>query len=325
MGIHAEPGETKTGIESEARVRELLAPYGPLDELQIERKAVYRFHARVARQFRKGKAFLAGDAAHITPPFVGQGLVAGLRDAANLSWKLAWVLRDQASDAILDSYERERRPHALAMIGLAKFMGRLVMPRNRALALLTHGTMRLLQRIPPLRRYFEELGIKPQNRYRQGLFVRGRSAARLTRGGLLPQGWVRSREQAIVLSDEALGTTLTLIGFAADPASRLDADTARDFALAGGVTTQILRRGQTAVSSSTSPAWEDLHGTFMPQFVPPGWVVVVRPDRIIVHDGPVDDASRIVRESLECLRCKPHPHASLRPQQLSVSALEAAD
>src|SRR5208337_4406369 len=107
--------------------------------MTIERRAVYRFHARTAGAFRKGRVFLAGDAARITPPFAGQELVAGLRDAANLSWKLAWVLRGRASPAILDTYDEERRPHAKAMIDLAKFMGRLIMPRSAAVALLTHG------------------------------------------------------------------------------------------------------------------------------------------------------------------------------------------
>ena len=78
--------------------------------MTIERRAVYRFHARIAKAFCKARVFLAGDAAHVTPPFVGQGLVAGLRDAANLSWKIAWVVQGRAAPKILDSYDEERRP-----------------------------------------------------------------------------------------------------------------------------------------------------------------------------------------------------------------------
>jgi 3-(3-hydroxy-phenyl)propionate hydroxylase len=96
-----------------------------------------------------------GDAAHITPPFAGQGLVAGLRDVANLSWKLAWVAQGRADMAILDSYDVERRPHAKAIIILALFMGKLVMPSNRIAAFLTHGLMRTLGLVPRLRRVFE--------------------------------------------------------------------------------------------------------------------------------------------------------------------------
>ncbi len=147
------PGETRAEMESDACVSALLAPWGGPAAMTIERKAVYRFHARTAKAFCKGRVFLAGDAAHITPPFVGQGLVAGLRDAANLSWKIAWVLQGRASPRILDSYDEERRPHAKAMIDLAKFMGRLIMPRSAAVALLTHGTLRLMRLTAAMRRY----------------------------------------------------------------------------------------------------------------------------------------------------------------------------
>ncbi|MDF6614309.1 FAD-dependent monooxygenase, partial [Escherichia coli] len=154
----------------------------------IERKAVYRFHARTVDRFSVGRAFLVGDAAHITPPFVGQGLVAGLRDAANLSWKLAWVLQGRADARILDTYDEERRPHAKAMINLARFMGKLVMPRSAPIALLTHGLMRLTRLVPGLRSQFEELRIKPKNAFKTGLFVKGCSSTKLMRGGVIPQG-----------------------------------------------------------------------------------------------------------------------------------------
>ncbi|MFX8149063.1 FAD-dependent monooxygenase, partial [Acinetobacter baumannii] len=87
-----QPGERREEMESDSRIRALLTPWTDVDSITIERKAVYRFHARTVDRFSVGRVFLVGDAAHITPPFVGQGLVAGLRDAANLSWKLAWVL-----------------------------------------------------------------------------------------------------------------------------------------------------------------------------------------------------------------------------------------
>ncbi|HRI17433.1 MAG TPA: bifunctional 3-(3-hydroxy-phenyl)propionate/3-hydroxycinnamic acid hydroxylase, partial [Burkholderiaceae bacterium] len=138
------PGETREEMERPETVRRLLAPWARTEDIEIERVAVYRFHARVADRFSKGRVFLVGDAAHITPPFAGQGLVAGLRDVANLSWKLAWVAQGRADEAILDSYDTERRPHAKAIINLALFMGKLVMPSHRVAAFLTHGLMRTL-------------------------------------------------------------------------------------------------------------------------------------------------------------------------------------
>jgi 3-(3-hydroxy-phenyl)propionate hydroxylase len=291
------PGETRAEMESDARVSELLKPWGGPAAMTIERKAVYRFHARTAKAFRKGRVFLAGDAAHITPPFVGQGLVAGLRDAANLSWKIAWVLQGRASPKILDSYDEERRPHAKAMIDLAKFMGRLIMPRSAAVALLTHGTLRLLRLAAAMRRYFDDLGIKPKNVFPRGLFVPGRSGSKLTRGGPLPQGWVRDPDGAVHLSDQALGPALTLVGFGRDALEGLNAATARAFAACGGKVVQIAHRGQ-ARHLRREDCWEDLDGTFLPGAASFGWAAVVRPDRTVLHDGPTADVDRIVRESL---------------------------
>ncbi|MGU7774817.1 bifunctional 3-(3-hydroxy-phenyl)propionate/3-hydroxycinnamic acid hydroxylase [Burkholderia sp. MR1-5-21] len=294
------PGETRDEMESDARVRALLAPWGGTDGMVIERKAVYRFHARTVNAFSKGRVFLAGDAAHITPPFVGQGLVAGLRDAANLCWKLAWVIHGRAAPRILDTYDQERRPHVKAMIGLAKFMGRLVMPRNAGVALLTHGLMRVARLVPRFRRHFDELGIKPRNAFRCGLFVAGAAKTRLARGSVLPQGWVRGRDGTLCLSDDVLGRGLVLVGFGLDADAALDPATRAAFAGAGGTVVQIAHRGQRLHRAATG-CWEDLEGAFMPRAVPFGWAAVVRPDRTILHDGPASESDRLVCETLELL------------------------
>lgn len=119
------PGEDAEAMRTEESVRTLLAPWncGPVE---IERRAVYRFHGLVANCWRDGRVLIAGDAAHQTPPFAGQGMCAGLRDAANLAWKLAAVVQGEAGEALLDSYQTEREPHARAAIELAIGMGRVV-------------------------------------------------------------------------------------------------------------------------------------------------------------------------------------------------------
>jgi 3-(3-hydroxy-phenyl)propionate hydroxylase len=120
------PGEVSTDFLEEKRIRELIAPWNCSDRMVIERKAVYRFHGLVAKQWRSGRALLAGDAAHQMPPFAGQGMCSGIRDSANLAWKLAAVLREAASESILDSYQIEREPHVRAIIETAIQMGRIV-------------------------------------------------------------------------------------------------------------------------------------------------------------------------------------------------------
>jgi 3-(3-hydroxy-phenyl)propionate hydroxylase len=113
------PGERPEDFGAPENVRRQLARFVDPDAIEIWRSAVYRFHALVAERWRAGRAFLAGDACHQTPPFMGQGMCAGIRDAANLAWKLALGLRAGASDALLDTYEQERKPHVEALIDFA--------------------------------------------------------------------------------------------------------------------------------------------------------------------------------------------------------------
>ncbi len=104
----------------------LLAPWLRPGDGEVVRAAVYDFHATVAGSWRRGRLLLAGDAAHQMPPFMGQGMCSGIRDAANLAWKLQAVLRDGAPEVLLDSYESERRPHVERCIELSIEAGRLL-------------------------------------------------------------------------------------------------------------------------------------------------------------------------------------------------------
>lgn len=298
-----QPGESREQMEQPDVVRQLLAPWSRGVELEIERVAVYRFHARVADAFQVGRAFLVGDAAHITPPFVGQGLVAGLRDVANLGWKLAWVLQGRADESLLQSYHRERQPHARQMIKLAQWMGRLVMPKNKLAALLTHGVMKTLSRIPRLRRLFENLEIKPANRFQVGCFVRRARGARLDRGGQFPQGWVRSADgRMLSLSDDVLGPGFALVGFGVDPCRGLPAELQDQWRSLGGRFVCIQPRGVAATGChAQTSVWEDLGGSLVPALAPTGWVAVVRPDRTVMHDGPQNDSVHLLKTAITLL------------------------
>jgi 3-(3-hydroxy-phenyl)propionate hydroxylase len=121
-----QPGERSADMVRPEVLWQLLAPWAGPDDVELVRAVVYRFHATVAARMRVGRVFLAGDAAHQMPPFLGQGLCAGLRDAANLSWKLAAVAEGRAGDRLLDSYEIERRPHAAGVVAHAMDAGLLI-------------------------------------------------------------------------------------------------------------------------------------------------------------------------------------------------------
>ena len=121
-----QPGETREEMVEPTRVWELLEPWLTPDHADLIRAVVYRFHATVADSMRSGRIFLAGDAAHQMPPFLGQGLCSGIRDAANLAWKLRLVTDEVADDGLLDTYGDERLPHAAGVVEHAVDMGRLI-------------------------------------------------------------------------------------------------------------------------------------------------------------------------------------------------------
>jgi 3-(3-hydroxy-phenyl)propionate hydroxylase len=165
---------------------------------------------------------------------------------------------------------------------------------------------------------FEELEIKPQNRFAQGLFAPRERGARLDRGGLLPQGWVRSVDDGrIVLSDDAIGPHLTLIGFGTDAEGPLSGELRVRWRAAGGQVLQITPRGRPA--DVPAAAWEDLTGTLLPGVAPPGWVAIVRPDRTVLIDGPAADAAALVQRALALLGSAA-PAAAALPARIGAHA-----
>jgi 3-(3-hydroxy-phenyl)propionate hydroxylase len=120
------PDETPEAMLDDAKIAELLKPWTKPGQVELIRKAVYRFHGLVAKAWRNKSVLLAGDSAHQMPPFMGQGMCSGIRDADNLAWKLIAVLRGDASAAILDTYQKEREPHVRFIIEGAIGMGRVV-------------------------------------------------------------------------------------------------------------------------------------------------------------------------------------------------------
>ncbi|MEL7345549.1 MAG: bifunctional 3-(3-hydroxy-phenyl)propionate/3-hydroxycinnamic acid hydroxylase, partial [Pseudomonadota bacterium] len=107
------PGENIDDYNDLERIKDRLGPFVDVTALKFWRSSVYHFNARVADKWREGRVFLAGDAAHTMPPFLGQGLNSGLRDIANLFWKMSFVLSGAADESLLDTYQVERRPHIL--------------------------------------------------------------------------------------------------------------------------------------------------------------------------------------------------------------------
>ncbi|OMC45217.1 3-(3-hydroxyphenyl)propionate hydroxylase [Mycobacterium sp. IS-2888] len=207
--IHAD--ETDEQAEDPAFLTRMLARMVPHpDRVDVIRRRVYTHHSRIAGAFRSGRLLLAGDAAHLMPVWQGQGYNSGIRDAANLGWKLAAVVNGQATDKLLDTYDIERRKHARAMIDLSTMVGRVISPTNRRVATARDLLVRSASIVPSLKRYVLEMRFKPMPRYEQGAVVHsagpnGPARADSPVGTLFIQPRVDTRVQPDILLDDVLG------------------------------------------------------------------------------------------------------------------------
>jgi 3-(3-hydroxy-phenyl)propionate hydroxylase len=206
------PGETREQVLADDFLAELLKPFRSFHDKDVLRRTVYKFHARIADSFRADKVLLLGDAAHLTPPFAGQGMNAGLRDAHNLAWKIAAVVNGGASGAILDSYEAERRKPAWDMILVAVTMGNFVMPADAEQLRFRDLLLAALEPYPNVRDYLIQMRFKPRPRYESGLFLDLDSPcfeASLV-GEMLPQPKIPDNPGLVPL-DQKLGAGFALV------------------------------------------------------------------------------------------------------------------
>jgi 3-(3-hydroxy-phenyl)propionate hydroxylase len=290
-------GEQDADMLAPDHVAALLRRYGNDDRAVLARKVVYTFHARMAERWRNGRVFLAGDAAHLMPPFAGQGMNSGLRDAHNLAWKLAAVVSGRLGAALLDSYETERRDHAAAMIQLAIRMGHIMMPRNRVQALATQSFFRLLALYPKARSYFAEMKYKPKPKFHRGFLLDPPAdpARGSLVGRLFPQALVMT-DAGFKLLDDVLGDGFALV---ASPGMA-----PRGLAVALRGATQFPLRGVAVLDKEdASPveapavAARDVRGDLASLLGahPPG-LFLLRPDRYVAAFFPADGAANVGEE-----------------------------
>jgi 3-(3-hydroxy-phenyl)propionate hydroxylase len=199
------PGETREQMLRPETIQELLRPWLPPEHYELRRSAVYQFHAATASRWQEGRVFLAGDAAHQTPPFLGQGLNAGFRDAVNLGWKIPLVHQGLCDERLLESYAAERDAHARDLVEWAVAVGKLMetlaareagLPNPHASADQSAGYGQG-RTAPPLR-----AGVLVDEQVRAGAPV----------GVLLRQPTVRSPDTDECLLDELLGSSFAVVG-----------------------------------------------------------------------------------------------------------------
>jgi resorcinol 4-hydroxylase (NADPH) len=287
-------------LGQDATAWKLMAPWGVTPQTaRLERHAVYTFRGQWAQEWRQGNVFLAGDAAHLMPPFLGQGLCAGLRDARALSWRLALVHHGLAAPAVLDTYGRERSGHVREIIDEAVAAGRVICELDAGRAAARDAAMKersrdpgAATREPPHPRLGEpSLTIASDG-------APGDGAA----GRLAPQGAVRVTGRT-GLFDDIVGGGWQLISRAGDPAGLLDDEDVAWFRQIGGVLAGLSDEGPV----------QDLDGAYQRWFARHGCeAFLARPDFYVFAAGAHADIPRFVSRLRQALQ--PAPASPARPQ-----------
>ncbi len=210
----ARTDEDEQSLLDESAIWKVLGDQGiTSDHVEILRAVIYSHHVRIADRWRAGRVFLAGDAAHAMPPWIGQGMSAGVRDVANLCWKLDAVINGQAPDALLDSYQTERKPHVTEVTRRACLVGRIITERNRGVAAVRNHLARRLTRVPGVIALMQKVMWIPDARYDNGFFAGDNRAV----GWQIPQPWVTDDSGARVRLDDFLSGRWTILHTGAAP------------------------------------------------------------------------------------------------------------
>lgn len=301
------PGEDGEQMLAPEQVQKLLGRHvADPSRLNVIRARVYTHNSRVAQQFVVGRVCLAGDAAHITPPWIGQGLNAGLRDAFNLAWKVAWIVRGQMKPSLLDSYHAERHQHAQAMIDLADLFGKVLSLRNPLLAWLRDRFFLAIQGIPSVRDYVLQFKFKPMPRFTQGVVLNSGDAHQdQVVGRMFIQPPVELDGQVLRL-DDAIGPGWALLGWRCNPLADLAAPLRGELERLGCIRLVGVRSRSSAGEKARAAAGpevtvvEDADNALQLWFQRHeiDWVLV-RPDRYVALAGRQGDAAPQLRRLLE--------------------------
>ncbi|NLT26116.1 MAG: monooxygenase [Microbacteriaceae bacterium] len=283
------------------RIHDLVVPKfrRELDPDDVRRAAVYVAHQRVARHYRRGRAFLIGDAAHLMPPFAGQGLNAGVRDAHNAAWKIIEAVKGGATEALLDSYETERRTHGAKMVEVSRRIGAVVMATNPAATRVRDAAVRVVNLVPKARRFLANMRFITPPDYADGVAV-------APAGGTTPLPGVepgKALSQPTVVDadgverglDAHLGAGWSVIGLGADPGqldpywTGIDAELVRLLPPASRPRPAVGDGPGSTQVAETQPVLTGSH-TGKPVFI------AVRPDRYVAAVFAPADEQRVIGE-----------------------------
>lgn len=277
------PGEDAHDVTEPDFVIGLISDYEKVRPEDIRRSAVYVAHQRMAGTYRRGRTLLAGDAAHLMPPFAGQALNAGIRDVANLSWKLAATILQDAPDALIDTYESERKPHARDMVRLSHRIGQIVMSTRPAVTVVRDGMIHATGLIPPLKRWVTGMKFIKQPNFQKGCLVAPdpsvSSEAAAFVGRALPQPELTIDSGLQTPLDKLLDTGWSILRFT-------EGDTI-------DILQQVDKKGAFEITAEV----QDSTGVF--EVIPSGTSLVVRPDRYVAAVASQSDEGAVLRKLAE--------------------------
>lgn len=304
-------GEDETRMCEETTIRDLIRGHigDAVDQLEIIRIRAYTHNSRVAARFVQGRVALVGDAAHISPPWAGQGLNSGLRDVANVTWKLAAILQGRASPTILASYDQERRGHATDLIALADNMGAVLGLTNPLMAGVRDWLFQAVNSVDNLRSHLLEFKFKPKATITKGLVHHERAELHEDDlvGQLFIQPSVEDAQGQRRRLDDVLGHSYAVLGYRVNPSEQLSEQTAAWWARWETRFIQINRsrsgvgRNQ-PLSASGAICVEDIDNRLGEWFAKVrDCVVVVRPDRFVAAITTPERLEGVLRKLAEQL------------------------
>ena len=270
-----EPHESEDDFRTHEQLWRLLETMGVTsDQVDIHQHAFYKHHVRHAERWREGRVFLVGDAAHLMPPWIGQGMQSGIRDAFNLSWKLAEVLAGRLPEPVLDTYEAERAPDVEQYTRVSAHLGRFVKMQ------LSEAEMAAMRPPPGAPQNVAALPMPAI----AGGWLTGALGANSAVGKMIPQPQVAATTGRFALLDAVIGDGFVLLGDGIDPKTVLTAEERAGWEALGASFRAVLAPDQ---SSTDATDIIDVDGTLL------AWlrkhearVIAVRPDRFVAAADP---------------------------------------
>ena len=294
------PGEDRESLLDDKKIREIIAPYTDAEKVDIYRKRVYDFHAIIADKWQIGRVFLAGDAAHMTPPFAGQGLNSGFRDVSNLSWKLALVVKHQADPGILLTYEEERRDHAWRLIEAALNLGRQIQPIEPEQAAKRDAFFAEINKDPAaVKALADKMFESISNRSVDGELIIN-DGADAPAGKFLIQPEVVAAGRKVLL-DECLGGGFSIVGYDCNPAEVLSEQEIARWRALGARLVHIFSNASVS-EAPVSNALDGYTADVLDESLELGnWlggqkpvIMLVRPDKFCMASAQPEDADAVL-------------------------------